>query len=118
MFEIKVRCDFSAAHSLRNYEGKCERLHGHNWIVEASFGYKKLDKDGLAVDFKTAKAALKSAIEPFDHSYLNELPNFKKVNPTSENIAQLVYDSIKKKMASISSVAIWENEKSCAVYRE
>ena len=118
MFEIKVKADFSAAHNLRNYEGKCEKLHGHNWIVECVFRYEKLDKDGLAVDFKIAKAALKDAIEIFDHSYLNELEFFKKINPTSENIAKFIYDDLKKSMKSIYSVAVWENEKSCAVYFE
>ena len=118
MFEIKVRSDFSAAHNLRNYEGKCERLHGHNWIVEAVFRYEKLDKNGLAVDFKIAKAALKDTVESLDHSYLNELGPFKKTNPTSENIAKFLYGGMKKKMKSIYSVAVWENEKSCAVYYE
>lgn len=118
MFEIKVRSDFSAAHNLRNYEGKCERLHGHNWIVEAVFRYERVDENGLAVDFKIAKAALKDAIEPLDHLYLNELARFKKTNPTSENIARFIYESIKKKMESVYSVAVWENERSCAVYHE
>ena len=118
MFDIKVKCDFSAAHNLRNYEGKCERLHGHNWIVEATFRYASLDENGLAVDFKIAKAVLKEAIEPLDHSYLNELQFFKKINPTSENIAKFIYDSMKKALESVHSVAVWENEKSCAVYSE
>ncbi|MDD5137138.1 MAG: 6-carboxytetrahydropterin synthase QueD [Candidatus Omnitrophica bacterium] len=116
MFEIKVKADFSAAHNLREYEGKCERLHGHNWAVEAVFRYKTLDRNGLAVDFKIAKAALKGAVEDLDHSYLNERPFFKKKNPTSENIAKFIYDSLRKKIRSIYSVAVWENERSCAVY--
>ena len=118
MFEIKVKADFSAAHNLRNYEGKCEKLHGHNWIVETAFRYKKLDENGLAVDFRMAKAALKDAIEELDHSYLNELAFFKKTNPTSENIAKFIFDSIKKKISDIHSVAVWENERSRAVYSE
>ena len=118
MFEIKVRGDFSAAHNLRNYEGKCEHLHGHNWAVEAVFRYGKLDDNGLAVDFKIAKAALKDVIETLDHSYLNENAPFGKTNPTSENIAKFIYTSIKKKIGGIHSVAVWENERSCAVYSE
>jgi 6-pyruvoyltetrahydropterin/6-carboxytetrahydropterin synthase len=118
MYEIKVKTDFSAAHNLRNYEGKCERLHGHNWIVEAVFRYQKVDKEGLAIDFRIAKTALKDAAETLDHSYLNELKFFKKANPTSENIAKFIYTSIKKKIRGIHSVAVWENERSCAVYSE
>ena len=116
MFEIKVKTDFSAAHNLKNYEGKCERLHGHNWIVEAVFRYEKLDKNGLAVDFKIAKAALESAIGELDHSYLNELKRLENVNPTSENIAKYIYTNVKKELKTIHSVAVWENERSCAVY--
>ena len=118
MFEIKVKADFSAAHNLRNYEGQCEKLHGHNWIVEAAFRYDKVDENGLAIDFRIAKAALKDAIEELDHSYLNELGSFKKTNPTSENIAKFIFDIVKKSIREIHSVAVWENERSCAVYSE
>jgi len=118
MYEIKVKYNFSSAHNLRNYSGKCERLHGHNWVVEASFQYKKLDKDGLAIDFRIAKAALKEIAEELDHSYLNDLQFFKRVNPTSENIARFIYGRIKKKIKNIKSVAVWENENSCAIYSE
>lgn len=118
MYEIKVKANFSSAHNLRNYRGKCERLHGHNWNVEAVFAYRKLDKDGMAMDFKDAKAVLKSAVEEMDHSYLNELKCFRNTNPTSENIAKLIYDRIKKISAGIRSVSVWENENSCATYTE
>jgi len=118
VFEVKVKADFSAAHNLRKYDGKCERLHGHNWVVEAAFRYKALDAAGMAVDFKAARAALKEVVEKFDHSYLNESEYFKKANPTSENMAKFIYDSLKKKMAGVYSVAVWENDRSCAVYVE
>jgi len=116
LYEIRVKANFSAAHNLRNYRGKCEKLHGHNWIVEAMFRYKALAKDGLAVDFRIAKEALNSAIECLDHAYLNELKFFRKTNPTSENIAKFIYDRIKKKIKNIDSVLVWENENSCAGY--
>lgn len=118
MYEIKVKADFSAAHNLRDYEGKCENLHGHNWLIEAIFRYEKLDKAGMAVDFKIARGILKDTIGSLDHAYLNEDKFFKKTNPTSENIAKYIYDNVKKKMKSIYSVAVWENDKSCATYYE
>ena len=118
MFEIKVKTDFSAAHNLKNYHGKCEHLHGHNWIVEAVFAYKELDKNGLAVDFRIAKKILKSVTDKLDHSYLNKSAVVKKINPTSENIAKLIYDNVKKRNKNIRSIAVWENDKSCAVYTE
>lgn len=118
MYEIKVQSNFSAAHNLRNYHGKCENLHGHNWKIETVFTYQTLGKDGMAVDFKEAKELLKKVLERFDHSYLNEMGIFKKLNPTSENMAKFIYDEIKKKNSNIASVRVWENENSCATYKE
>jgi 6-pyruvoyltetrahydropterin/6-carboxytetrahydropterin synthase len=118
MYEIKVKSNFSAAHNLRNYHGKCENLHGHNWNIEAIFAYKSLSKAGMAVDFKEAKGLLESVLAKFDHSYLNETGAFKRLNPTSENMAKLIYDGIKKSNKHIASVSVWENENSCATYKE
>lgn len=118
MYEIRIESTFSAAHNLRNYRGKCENLHGHNWKVEAVFRYRTLDKDGLAVDFKEVKVLLKKVLERFDHSYLNELDCFKKMNPTSENMAKLIYENLKKNNKNTASVSVWENESSCAAYYE
>ena len=118
MYEIKVKSSFSAAHNLRNYHGKCENLHGHNWNIEAVFVYKSLGKAGMAVDFKEAKSLLESMLEKFDHSYLNETGAFKRLNPTSENMAKLIYDGIKKNNRFLASVSVWENENSCATYKE
>lgn len=118
MYEIKVKTTFSAAHNLKDYKGKCERLHGHNWIVEAVFAYDTLGKDGIAIDFRIAKKALKGITEKLDHSYLNKISLIKNINPTSENIARFIYDNLKKKNKNIRSVAVWENENSCAVYSE
>ena len=118
MYEIKVKSGFSAAHNLRNYRGKCENLHGHNWNIEATFAYKALSKAGMAVDFKKAKTLLKLVLEKFDHSYLNEAGIFKRLNPTSENMAKFIYDEIKKENRHIAFISVWENENSCATYRE
>lgn len=118
MYEIRIKADFSAAHNLRNYRGKCERLHGHNWIVEAAFAYKSLGKNGIAIDFRKAKSILKAIVEKLDHTYLNELKALNGVNPTSENIAKLIYDSLKKRNKNLKSILVWENENSCATYME
>lgn len=118
MYEIKVRTTFSAAHNLKNYKGKCEHLHGHNWTAEAVFWYDFLDDGGMAMDFKLAKKLLTDVTEKLDHTYLNSLKLIKNINPTSENIAKFIYDGIKKRNRKIVSVAVWENDTSCAVYRE
>jgi len=118
MYDIKVKSSFSAAHNLKNYKGKCENLHGHNWTVEAVFSYESLDKDGMAVDFRLAKEALNEVTEKLDHSYLNDIKILKGINPTSENIARFIYDGVRRKNKNIYSIAVWENENSCAVYGE
>ncbi len=96
MFEISVTMDFSAAHNLRGYKGKCERLHGHNWQVEVVFAAESLDKTGMLLDFNAAKKILKDVLRNFDHNYLNSVSNFKKINPTSENIAQVIFQHISR----------------------
>lgn len=118
MYEIKVKTDFSAAHNLKGYRGKCERLHGHNWVVEAVFRYSALGRAGMAVDFRIAKKMLKDTVGKLDHSYLNSLRLLKKINPTSENIAKFIYDQIRKKSRNIRSISVWENDSSCAIYTE
>ena len=118
MYEIKVIDEFSGAHNLTNYKGNCEALHGHNWRVEAVFAYLSLDSDGMAVDFKEAKAQLKAVLIQFDHSYLNEAGFFKSANPTSENMAKFIHDELKKKDSHVQSVSVWENDTSCATYRD
>jgi 6-pyruvoyltetrahydropterin/6-carboxytetrahydropterin synthase len=118
MYQIKVKASFSAAHNLKNYKGKCEHLHGHNWLVESVYRYETLDKSGMAIDFRIAKKQLKDVTEKLDHSYLNDLKIVKNINPTSENIAKFIYDAVKKKNKNIYSVSVWENENSCATYTE
>ncbi|MCM8760685.1 MAG: 6-carboxytetrahydropterin synthase [Candidatus Omnitrophica bacterium] len=118
MFEIRVKSYFSSAHNLENYHGKCEKLHGHNWIVEAAFIYHSLDNTGLAIDFRIAKQQLAEVLEALDHSYLNELKILKGMNPTSENLAKFIFEEIRKKNSAVSSVSVWESESSCATYRQ
>ena len=73
MYKLKVIDSFSAAHNLRNYKGKCEELHGHNYKVEVVLGGLELDEDGLLIDFKDIKTSLKKILETLDHKYLNEV---------------------------------------------
>ncbi len=118
MYEIKTISEFSAAHTLRGYKGKCENLHGHNWKVEVMARSVKLDKLGMVMDFTRLKAALKSVLEELDHRNLNDLAYFKEVNPTSENIAKYVYDMIKALGCRAHAVRVWESDTACASYRQ
>lgn len=118
MYSLKVESYFSSAHNLRGYKGKCEELHGHNWKVEVTVAKRKLDKLGMVLDFKYLKKELDNILERLDHRYLNDLPYFKKVNPTSENIASYIYRNLKGIIAEIQSVTVWESDNSSACYRE
>ena len=130
MYNIKIEENFSSAHNLRGYKGKCEELHGHNWKVEVVVSKEKLDKTGMVLDFKYLKMKLNKVLEKLDHKYLNNIAYFKKVNPTSENIAKYIYDRLKAQgfrhktwrtrqslwRARLESVTVWESDNSCASY--
>lgn len=116
MYKIKIEGDFSSAHNLRGYKGKCEALHGHNWKIEVVVASPKLDKIGMVMDFKALKTKLYRLLEKLDHAYLNNIAYFKKVNPTSENIAKYLYDNLKAKVPRLYSVTVWESDKASATY--
>jgi len=117
MYSLKVESSFSSAHNLRGYKGRCEDLHGHNWKVELAVESKTLDKIGMARDFRFLKDKLNAVLDKLDHKYLNKISYFKKVNPTSENIAKYIFDCLAG-IKGIKSVTVWESENSCATYHE
>jgi len=120
MYELKIITEFSAAHNLRNFRGKCESLHGHNWKVEVVVSGADLDETGVVLDFAEIKAATRDIMSEIDHRYLNELPFFKKHNPSSENIARYIFQQLREKIANdrvrIKSVTAWESQDACATY--
>jgi 6-pyruvoyltetrahydropterin/6-carboxytetrahydropterin synthase len=118
MYEIEVFLNFSAAHRLRRYKGKCENIHGHNWKVGVSIPSKELNDIGIVADFRDVKKRLRAVLEKLDHKDLNALPYFKKLNPTSENLAKYIYDELKKNKLKLSSVSVWEADDSKATYYE
>ena len=120
MFELTIISDFSAAHRLRGYTGKCENLHGHNWKVSVVVEAKDLNRLGIVMDFKDIKKELNEVLEKLDHKDLNKLIFFKKINPSSENIASFIYSRISSKLkdkgVKIKKVSVWETDTSCATY--
>lgn len=121
MYKVKVTLVFSAAHFLRGYKGKCEELHGHNWKVEAVVSSEQLDSIGLVMDFKELRSYLGNILERFDHKLLNDLEYFKGVNPTSESIAEYIFNELKKVISGdrkVEAVHVWEKDSSCATYQE
>lgn len=124
MFEIKVEAEFEAAHRIAGYPGKCDRLHGHSWRVQVRVVGRELDELGMLVDFKKIKSSLRELLETLDHRFLNELPPFSAgVNPTAENIARHIYDSLREcpvlqGKARLKCIEVWESPKSSVVYSE
>lgn len=121
MYELKIISRFAAAHCLRNFKGRCEALHGHNWKVEVCVQGDTLGPAGILFDFGELKALTKNILEELDHCHLNELPAFSQDNPSSENIARYIY----KKMETLLPehvrpvrVSVWESEDSRASYFE
>ena len=122
MFELTIMAEFEAAHNLCNYQGKCSRLHGHNWKVEVTVRGDKLDEIGMVIDFTVLKAEVKKIVDRLDHYYLNELATFQKQNPTAEHIAKYIYeelvDPLHKHEVVLYQVKIWESARSAVAYRQ
>lgn len=123
MYEVSVDETFAAAHNLRDYHGKCEDLHGHNYKVRVVLAGKELDPTGLLYDFVHLKQVIQGVIRQLDHKYLNELAPFDKLNPSAENIARHIHDQAAKQLhempngAAVASVTVWETETSAATFR-
>ncbi|MDE1921333.1 MAG: 6-carboxytetrahydropterin synthase QueD [Candidatus Omnitrophica bacterium] len=120
MFEVTVRDSIASAHQLPGYDGPCKDMHGHTWKVEVSVAGHTLDKVGLLTDFKVLKDKLKKVLMPLDHVVLNDLPAFKGLNPSTENIARHVYRAMREACAplEVKQVQVWESETASVVYYE
>ena len=127
MYRMDVQDRFSAAHALREYRGPCCQLHGHNYTVEVRLAGTELDALGMLVDYHEVKEALAKALAPFDHGYLNDLPEFAEINPTSENIARLLYTRMKEQLFTrddlrrrirLVEVVVYETERQGVGYGE
>ncbi len=120
MYEASIRKSFSAAHTL-DIGGKCENLHGHNFTVDVTVVSKNLDSEGLVIDFRILKAWTDDILEQLDHKFLNDLPVFQGINPSSEIIARFIFNSLAEKTdknnLQISKVTVWESNTSWSTYR-
>jgi len=120
MYQVMIEERFSAAHQLRDSNGKPESLHGHNWKVQAAVVAKAVDEVGLVLDFRKLKTALQKVLLPFEHAYLNEVEPFTGQNPSSENIARWIYDRLAEEIpdrsVQVAQVIVWESEEAGAAY--
>ncbi|MDI6731018.1 MAG: 6-carboxytetrahydropterin synthase QueD [Candidatus Margulisbacteria bacterium] len=117
MYTLTIESSFSSAHALRGYQGPCENLHGHTWKVEVRLAGDKLNHLGLLVDFREVKASLNAVIGQFDHQNLNDLPQFKEINPSCENIARIIFEQLKPEIPLLDSVTVWESPSTSATYK-
>lgn len=128
MYKINVISSFPGAHRLVNYPGACKNLHGHNWKVRVQLMTEKVDELGMAIDFKVVKEKLNALMDRFDHQYLNDLEWFKDENPTSENIARVIYTELKKSFENsleseklsikVNEIEVWESDFTSIIYSE
>ena len=93
MFEVRVQDDFAAAHFLRDYNGKCENLHGHNYKVYVHVEGNALDAGGMLIDFTFLKRSLKEVLSKIDHTNLNDIKEFDQ-NPSAERIATFIFNQL------------------------
>lgn len=107
MFEVTVEKSFAAGHYLRNYKGKCENPHGHNYKVVVTLQSKDLDQAGLLLDFKDLKSVIRSVVERLDHQMINDIKPFDEVNPSAENLAKYFFQETKAKLNSVTNGRVW-----------
>jgi 6-pyruvoyltetrahydropterin/6-carboxytetrahydropterin synthase len=114
MYEVTVEAGFSSGHYLRNYKGKCENPHGHNYKVEVTLRGEILDKAGLLLDFKDLKQVMRPVIERLDHQMLNDLAPFTEINPSAENLARFFFDETNRQLDEMTAGRV--RVKDCTIY--
>ncbi len=125
MFQVTVERTFAAGHYLRNYKGKCENPHGHNYKVRVTLQGRELDKAGLLLDFKDLKDVMKQTIERLDHQMINDLEPFTTLNPSAENLARYFYEQTNAQLKQVTNgrvavkdVTVFETDTTTATYFE
>jgi 6-pyruvoyltetrahydropterin/6-carboxytetrahydropterin synthase len=119
-YELTVKGHFDAAHQLYGYPGECRNLHGHTWEVEVTVAGTELDDIGIVYDFKTLKDDLSTALEEYDHLFINDVPPFDKVSPTAENLARVLCEKLQTLVhprVSIVEIVVWESPIARLAYR-
>jgi 6-pyruvoyltetrahydropterin/6-carboxytetrahydropterin synthase len=123
MFVVTVQAHYDSAHYLRNYKGKCERMHGHRYVAEVALASETLDRAGIAFDFVDVKRELRAIADYLDHENLNELPPFDRIEPSAEEQARWIYTELKEKLpeamsAGLLYVKVWETPTQYALFAE
>jgi 6-pyruvoyltetrahydropterin/6-carboxytetrahydropterin synthase len=125
MFEVTVEAGFSSGHYLRNYRGKCENPHGHNYRVMVTLAGSELDEAGLLLDFKLLKQVMRPVVERLDHQMINDLEPFTTLNPSAENLARYFFQQTARQLdemtggrVRVKDCTLFEADTSFARYYE
>lgn len=120
MFEVEIVASFSAAHRLRDYNGKCEHLHGHNYRVHVTARAPSTGHGGMVIDFGDLKKATGVVLDKLDHTFLNEINPFDDIEPSAENISAFLFREISKELGEAAGilhmVSVWESDTSRASF--
>ncbi|HEX8432452.1 MAG TPA: 6-carboxytetrahydropterin synthase [Longimicrobium sp.] len=120
MFLLNVKASYDSAHFLRNYRGKCEKLHGHHYVVEAGLTYDDVGEGGMAFDFTEAKRHLREIAGRLDHENINEIPPFTELEPSAENQARWIFEEMRGLLGAdgehLAYVRVWETPNQWAQY--
>jgi 6-pyruvoyltetrahydropterin/6-carboxytetrahydropterin synthase len=125
MYEVTVEAGFSSGHYLRNYKGKCENPHGHNYRVMVTLQGETLDKAGLLLDFKDLKLVMRPVVDRLDHQMINDLAPFTELNPSAENLSRYFFDETSRQLLEmtegrvrVKDCTVFETDTSWAKYYE
>ncbi len=121
MYTISVQAHYDSAHFLRNYKGKCERLHGHRYVVEVAVQTPELNEAGIAVDFVDLKRHLRELADALDHHNLNDLPQFEGIETSAENQARYFFEALRDRLpeplaSGLLYARVWETPTQWAQY--
>jgi 6-pyruvoyltetrahydropterin/6-carboxytetrahydropterin synthase len=121
VYTVSAQAHYDAAHFLRNYQGKCAKLHGHRYVVEAVVELTRLDESGIAFDFADLKAELRALADGLDHENLNELPQFEGIETSAENQARYFFEELRRRLpepaaSGLRYARIWESPTQWAQY--
>lgn len=121
-YTLRTRVEIAASHIITGHPGKCGRLHGHNWVIEAEVVATQLGPLGIGLDFYDLKTALRAVTDPLDHRHLNDLPGFAGINPTAETLAAFVFRELAPKLPEsgvrLAAVTIYETDRSSVRYTD
>jgi 6-pyruvoyltetrahydropterin/6-carboxytetrahydropterin synthase len=121
VYTVCVQAHYDSAHFLVHYKGKCERLHGHRYVVEVAVQAAELNEAGIAFDFVDLKRELRELADHLDHELLNELPEFEGIETSAENQARWFYEELRKRLPGelaegLLYARVWETPTQWAQY--